>query len=119
MKSFSDQIREAIDSSAITRYVLSEKTGITESALSRFMTGKQSLSLTTMDKIADVLGLQVVVGVQARPRTRKPGRPKKENAVITKTKKSTKVDWLGLAMGAAQEAYEDMHSSHRGMYVIE
>ena len=62
MKPISEQIRDAIEASRDSRYALAEQAGISDSALSRFMSGKQRISLSTLDKIADALGLQVVLG---------------------------------------------------------
>ena len=57
MKNFSSQIRDAIKASGVTRYALAEKAGVADSVLSRFMSEKQSMSLSTVDKIAEALGL--------------------------------------------------------------
>jgi transcriptional regulator with XRE-family HTH domain len=118
-KTFSDQIRDAIESSCVTRYVLAGQAGIAESALSRFMSGKQGMSLSTLDKIAKVLGLQVRVGVQELPKSRKPGRPKKEEPKMQQLKTLTSADWGRLAQNAAKDAYENHHPSRRGLYVVE
>lgn len=63
----SDQIRSAIDSCGITRYRISKETGISESALSRFMTGERGLSMTALDALADYLGLDVVMRRKRQP----------------------------------------------------
>ncbi|MHB1424718.1 MAG: helix-turn-helix domain-containing protein [Gemmataceae bacterium] len=119
MKSFSDQIRDAIKSSCVTRYVLAGQAGIAESVLSRFMSGKQGMSLSTLDKIAEVLGLQVRVGVQEVRKSRKPGRPKKEEAKMQQLKSLTSLEWGLLAQNAAKDAHEKNFPSRRGLYVVE
>lgn len=56
----SDQIREAIDESEMTRYRISAETGIPQAVLSRFMAGKSGISSGTIDKLAELLELEVV-----------------------------------------------------------
>ena len=118
MKPFSDQIRDAIQASGVSRYALAEQCGVFESAISRFMSGKQSMSLSTVDKIADTLGLQVIVGVSGVQKSRKPGRPKKENPKMQKLKALTRTEWGWLAANAAKEAHEENFSSRRGFYIV-
>src|SRR5215472_8763378 len=119
MKSFSDQIRGAIEASSITRYALAKQAGIAESALSRFMSGKQSISLATLDRIAENLGLAVIVGVPEGRKSRKPGRPKKEEPKMQKLRRMAKWEWNLLAASAAKDAHENMFSSRRGLYIVE
>jgi predicted XRE-type DNA-binding protein len=61
----SEQIRQAIDHCGVTRYVISKKTGIQQSALSRFMSGERGLPTKTLDKLADYLDLNISVGDNA------------------------------------------------------
>jgi hypothetical protein len=56
----SDQIRDAVDNSGVTHYRLCAESGVQQSTLSRFMRGG-GMSLDTLDRLADVLGLVVVV----------------------------------------------------------
>jgi transcriptional regulator with XRE-family HTH domain len=58
---FSDQIRNAVAGSELSRYELCKRTGFDQGALSRFMAGKSGLSLETLDRLAELLGLTVVV----------------------------------------------------------
>jgi hypothetical protein len=60
MISFSDQIRQAISDSGVTRYRIAKESNVHLAALMRFMEGK-SLTLTSVDRLAHVLGLRVVV----------------------------------------------------------
>jgi hypothetical protein len=55
---FSDQLRRAIRECGRSRYALSCETGVDQSTLSRFMSGG-SLSLKVIDKLMEVLGLEV------------------------------------------------------------
>jgi transcriptional regulator with XRE-family HTH domain len=119
MRAFSDQIRDAIRASSLTCYALAKQAGIAESALSRFLSGKQSMSLATLDKIAETLGLQVVVGVPEARKRRGPGRPKKEEPKVQRLKRLTRSEWGWLAANAAKDAHENNFSSRRGLYVVE
>lgn len=65
---FSDQIRAAIAASDITRYRICKKIGLPESSMSRFMAGRAGLSLETIDKLAELLGLSVLVRRRRRKR---------------------------------------------------
>ena len=59
--SFTDQIRAAIDASGLSRYRIWKETGISQATLSRFMSGKGGLSVEGLDKLAEVLKLEVKV----------------------------------------------------------
>ena len=58
---FSDQVRAAIESSGMTRYRISMETGVSQSALSRFVRHKISLSVDRLDPIAELLGMRIEV----------------------------------------------------------
>jgi transcriptional regulator with XRE-family HTH domain len=60
-ENFSDQMRRTIEESGITRYQLSCKTGVDQSALSRFVKGQRGLQLDAIDRIAEVLGWSLSV----------------------------------------------------------
>ena len=77
--SFSEQIRRAIDGAGVARNRIVVASGIDQAALSRFMAGKVGLSLESLDRLAVVLGLDVVArGPVKVPPCRRPGRkPKK------------------------------------------
>jgi transcriptional regulator with XRE-family HTH domain len=119
MKPLSVQIREAIEASCVSRYMLAEQAGIAESVLSRFMSGKQGISSSTLDKIAEVLGLQVGVGVQEFRKSRKPGRRKKEEPQMQQARNWSQSDWDLLAQSEAKNAHEKNFPSRRGIYVVE
>ena len=59
-RGFLDQIREAVRSSGMSRYFLSQQSGVDEASLSRFVRGA-GLSMESLDSIAEVLGLGVTV----------------------------------------------------------
>jgi transcriptional regulator with XRE-family HTH domain len=68
-KPFSEQLREAVQRSELTRYAISKETGIAQSILARFVNDSAGLSLANVDKLCEVLG----VGLSAAPK-RKPKR---------------------------------------------
>lgn len=59
---FSDQIRKAIKDDKLTCYAISKATKIDESDLSKFVNEKKKkmLSLKSLDKLAELLNLQVI-----------------------------------------------------------
>jgi transcriptional regulator with XRE-family HTH domain len=56
----SDALRAAIRRAPVSRYRIASETGVAESALSRFVSGERSLDLTSVDKLAAYLGLELV-----------------------------------------------------------
>ena len=54
----SDQIRQAVDASGMSRYRISKELGISESTMSRFMAGS-GLMLDNLDALADLLELDL------------------------------------------------------------
>ena len=68
-----DQVRQAVDESGKSRNAIAKATGIDKGALSRFMSGKRGLSLTTLDVLGEVLSLRISV---EGPGTTKPRRRK-------------------------------------------
>lgn len=58
-KRLTDEIREAVERSSMTRYAIAKETGIDAGALCRFIQGK-GLSMESLDKLADCLGLHIV-----------------------------------------------------------
>jgi hypothetical protein len=59
-KPLSDQLRQAIKASGLTRYSIWQQTGIDQGTLSKFMAGGRGLSLTSIDKLAGLLRLRLV-----------------------------------------------------------
>jgi transcriptional regulator with XRE-family HTH domain len=62
-RTISDQLRAAIAAAAalgISRYRISQETGVEQSALSRFVHGKQGLDLSSIDRLAAFLELELV-----------------------------------------------------------
>ena len=59
-KRFSDQVRDAVDASGMSRYRICREIGLSQPTMSRFMAGKSGLSMDSLDRLADLLGLAVV-----------------------------------------------------------
>lgn len=55
----SDQMRELITNCGETRYRISQKTGLSESMLSKFATGRQGLSMAALDVLGAYLNWEV------------------------------------------------------------
>lgn len=66
MASIADQLRQAIERSGMTRYRVSQLSGISEAVLSRFATGQTDLTLGNTDKLCAALGLQVVLKAKGK-----------------------------------------------------
>lgn len=56
---FSDQLRQAVEQSDLTRYEISKRTGIAQSILSRFLNQGAGLSLESIDKVCECLSLRL------------------------------------------------------------
>jgi len=61
-KRISDQLRQAIDDSGMTRYRISIETGISETALALFYNGQRGLSMKALDALGEYLQLTVHLG---------------------------------------------------------
>jgi hypothetical protein len=59
-KRFSDQIRDAVNASGLSRYAICKAIGFNQGAMSRFMAGRGGLSTEILDRLAELLGLEVV-----------------------------------------------------------
>ena len=64
-------LQNLIRESGVSRYRISKQTNIGQDHLCRFLKGESSMSLATVDKVLDALGLEIVI----RPRgySRKDG----------------------------------------------
>ncbi|OHB70154.1 MAG: hypothetical protein A2V70_14840 [Planctomycetes bacterium RBG_13_63_9] len=61
-KLMSDQIRQAIDDSGLTRYRISKETGISETALALFYNGQRGLSMKALNALGEYLQLTITLG---------------------------------------------------------
>jgi plasmid maintenance system antidote protein VapI len=66
--SISDQLRDAIEQSEMSRYQIAKETGVDAASLCRFAAGQVGLTLQNIDRIGRVLGLRIVVD---KPASRK------------------------------------------------
>ena len=60
LEKLSDQVRQAIDNSGLTRYRIAQDTGIDESALAKFYNGTRGFNSDTLDVLGEYLGLRIV-----------------------------------------------------------
>ena len=58
-KMISDQMRELIANCGETRYRIAQNTGLSESMLSKFATGRQGLSMAALDVLGAYLNWEV------------------------------------------------------------
>jgi transcriptional regulator with XRE-family HTH domain len=65
-RELTNQIRTAIERSGLTRYGIAKASGVAQSALSRFVSGKGSLTLSSLERLAPVLGLRIVTEKKVR-----------------------------------------------------
>jgi len=61
MSKIFNEIRNAIEASSKTRYRLWKETGIKQSQLSRLMSGQTGVSVENLEKLADALGLEIII----------------------------------------------------------
>ncbi len=64
---FAETLRQAIRSAGLTQYQLAKVTGVPQSALSQFMTGKD-LRVETFQKLCRVVGLELKQNPKLIPR---------------------------------------------------
>mgnify|MGYP002263392690 CR=1 FL=1 len=67
-KKMTDQIRQAIDDSGLTRYRIAKDTGIDESTLAKFYNGHRGLSTDVLDRLGEYLRLRIVM--DRKPKTK-------------------------------------------------
>ena len=65
---FSDQLRRAVEESDLTRYQIGKQTGIAQSILSRFVNQGAGLSMDSVDKLCECLGLRLVADAPSEKR---------------------------------------------------
>ena len=63
-----EQVRQAIERSGLSRYRIAQETGISESQLSRLMSGDAGLSFPKLEMLLDYLGFEIQVQVKKRKR---------------------------------------------------
>ena len=71
MATISEQVRRAIEECGMTRYRLSQVSGVSEGMLSRYMTGEREMTLRTLDRLAPFIGVQIAVKRPRQPKQKK------------------------------------------------
>ena len=64
----SDQVRRAVDDSGLSRYRICLEIGLDQSTFSFFMHDKGGLAIATLDRLADLLGLDISVRAKGKAR---------------------------------------------------
>lgn len=62
-----DQLRQAIDDSGLTRYQIAKATRIDESALAKFYNGHRGLSMDALNALGEFLQLTITLGHKVGP----------------------------------------------------
>jgi len=117
----SGPLRQAIKASGVSMYELARQVGIAESVLSRFLGGKQGITLATADRLADVLGVGLVARV-ARvepPRKRRSSRAQARRVISLDGERARRAELTTLASGLARSAHERFFASQLGVWKVE
>lgn len=61
-KLLTDQLRQAIDDSGLTRYRIAQETGVSESTLAQFYNGHRGLSMEALNALGEYLQLTITLG---------------------------------------------------------
>lgn len=64
--SLSDELRQAVERSGLSRYAIWQAVGIDQGSMSKFMAGERGLTLESIDKLAELLGLHIVAESERR-----------------------------------------------------
>jgi hypothetical protein len=65
-KPISQQLRDAIEASELSRYRICKEIELSESTMSHFMAGKCGLQLSTIDRLGRLLSLRIVSDLEHR-----------------------------------------------------
>ena len=57
--SLSDELRQAVERSGLSRYSIWQQTGIDQGSMSKFVDGERGLGMESLDKLAELLGLHI------------------------------------------------------------
>jgi transcriptional regulator with XRE-family HTH domain len=56
----SDQIRGAVNASGMSRYAICRMIALSQGSFSRFMSGQSGLSMETLDRLGELLDLEIM-----------------------------------------------------------
>ncbi len=73
-KTVSEQLRAAIQSADVSRYRMAKDLGLTQALLSRFIHRVGGLSMETIDKICEYLGLRLTAGDKPKQAKKPKGK---------------------------------------------
>ena len=59
-RNLSDQVRDAVRGSGLLAQEVADRAGVHKSAMSRFLSGERGLSVEALDRIGQVLALDIV-----------------------------------------------------------
>lgn len=76
---FSEQLRQAIVDSGMTRYRICQLTGIDNATLSRFHNGERGLPMDTIDKVCECIGAKLVLEVKRQATAKPKTKPKRKS----------------------------------------
>ena len=76
-KKLSDQVRDAVDTSRMSRYRICKLVGIAEATMSRFMSGQGGLSMKSLDALSEFLSLRVIRDKKDAARSKNRGKGKR------------------------------------------
>lgn len=61
MSDILQELRQALQKSELSRYAISKMSGIDQGQLSRFLSGQTVLGVAIAEKLADCLGMEIVL----------------------------------------------------------
>ena len=64
------QFKRAIKADGRTRYAIAKDSGLSEAALSRFVHNERGLTVDSLELLADVLGLEIIIRPKAKRKKR-------------------------------------------------
>lgn len=68
MAKLTNEIRAAVKASDQTPYAIAKGAGVARSQLSRLLSGESGMTVDTIERLADYLGLQITIEPKAKTR---------------------------------------------------
>lgn len=111
-----EALKLAIKESGISRYHLAKQVGIAESVLSRFINEQQGITLSTADRLATLLGMELVQTISGVNRKLR-GAAHMETTPHTKKhpKDPYQITASDVVEMTAKQAHEEWFGNHRGL----